>query len=273
MLKCSPGRKAQQEYWLEARFRHDFWCSQLAAHRQNLSGGSAMVRRQSWCRIFPVLEEILLTEPLARCVAYHARLLAEHGIETDLTAVAQSVLSSHVEARHRCLHLIVFGESLESSHSCRLNQLRRCLENYTDSLLSFFESVRGEDIYSFDPSRVRTAQQSRATQSHPAEAKRLVLAFLPQAMRKAVEGHLTDGQSHHQANERMHAIVLRLLSSSLFDSLGLPISSVAARIRRQPSDCSIVAESLCQGYAISQLLFASPTRLQSHSRGTEKPRW
>lgn len=273
LLTSFPDRKAQQEYWLEARFRHDYWSSQLAAHRQNLGGGSAMARRKSWCRIFPVLEEILLSEPLARCVAYHARLLAERGIERDLSAVAQSVLNSHVEARHRCLHLIVFGEGLEPSHSCRLNQLRRGIENYTDTLLTFLESVQGEDNYSFDPRRVRIAQQSRVTEGYRTEVKRLVLSFLPQIMRRAVQSRLTDWQHQHQANERLHAIVLRFLPDCLFDSLGLPISEAAARFRRHSTDSSVAAESPAPGYDISQCLFAAPSRIHTQSHGSEKPRW
>lgn len=273
LLRNFPSRAAHQEYWLEARFRHDFWCSQLAAHRHNLSGGSAAGRRRSWCHIFPVLEEILLSEPLARCVAYHSKLLAERGIDTDLTAVAQSVLSSHVEARHRCLHMIVFGESLDASHSCRLNQLRRCLETYTDTLLGFLDSIQSEDTYSFDPARVRSVQQMQISPFHSTIAKQFMLTFLPQVMRNSIQDRLTVWQCPHQVNERLHAAVLRFMPDSLFDSLGLPISSESARLRRDSAESSLDAESTCQKQDISQFLVTSPTRNHSSTRGTEKPRW
>jgi hypothetical protein len=273
LLRCAPGRRAQQDYWLEARFRHDFWCSQLASHRQNLANSSAAARMQSWSRVFPVLEEILLSEPLARCVAYHARLLAERGIESDLAAVAQSVLSSHVEARHRCLHLIVFGESLDSAHSSRLNQLRRGIETYTDTVLSFMGLLSGEDQFSFDPIRVRAAQRSRSRDGHETHSKQFILSFISRMMRIAAEACMPDKGYRHPANERLHTAVIGFLPASLFDYFGLPISTAAAGFRREPIDCCLSKESLTAIPGLSNSLSPSPSRLRQKLPDAENPRW
>jgi hypothetical protein len=273
VLRCSPCRQSQQDYWLESRFRYDFWSGKLAAHRQNLSGGGAASRQRSWSQVLPVLEEILLSEPLTRCVAYHARLLAERGIETDLTAVAQSVLSSHIEARHRCLHLIVFGEGLDATDSNRLNHLRRGLETYNDALLSFLDPIHCDDVYSFDPIRVRRAQQSRSLDSESKQSAAFSLSLLPQIMRCVIQDRLTYWNPPHQANEKLLSSVLRFLPGIMFDSVGFPLSSASAQVRRESPECSLDAELIAEPQGWSMGLLLAPVRASSRATGTEKPRW
>ncbi len=151
--RSAPPRSCQQRYWLEAKFRHDFWSSKLATHRQEIQCLGVTHRRHCWQRILPIMEDILVAEPLTRCIAYHARLLADRSIDSDFSTLANSVLSSHIEARHRCLHLLVFGEGLSVEHSVRLNRIRRELESFSDSLLGTLQPLECQPLESKRPEK------------------------------------------------------------------------------------------------------------------------
>ena len=165
---CVPDRQAQQEYWLESKYRHEGWSNRIAEHRRGLQELGIARRGDCWRQILPVIEDILLSEPLTRCIAYHARLLVDLRIDRDLSAVALNVLTSHLEARNRCLHLIVFGEGLAIEQGARLNHLRQQLENYTDGLLGQLPSVSHDEKLCFDLWRVRQHEISRRATNGPA---------------------------------------------------------------------------------------------------------
>ncbi len=273
-LKCAPGRRAGQHYWLEARYRHDYWSSKLAAHRQDLQYLSVANRKKSWLQIIPIIEEILISEPLARSIAYHGRLLSERTIDNDLLALSQSVLSSHIEARHRCLHLIVFGEGLAVEHSKRLNGLRRAMEQFSDGLLSVLQPIGPPDPYSFDPLAVHREQDTwQRTISSGWSPKRFYLAGLRAAIATAFDRRIAENSPSGSSNAKLHQAVLEFLPIDFFDSYGLPLSVATAQLRVESPESSATAEVLSQMSAAPLSFLFEPNRPKPRSASAEQPRW
>lgn len=273
-LGCVPDRTAGQKYWLESRFRNDFWNSKLASHRQDLQYLSVSNRKRSWLQIIPVIEEVLLSEPLSRCIAYHGRLLMDRHLDSDLSALSQSVLSSHIEARHRCLHLIVFGEGLAVEQSGRLNQLRRIVEGFNDSVLSFLKPIHPADSFSFDTNSV---QQAQSTRQHPSKESidtiQLQLSGLRFAFRQSISQRLLGVAPSPHSNRKLHNAVLSFLPTGLFDSLGVPFSSYTAGLTRQSFDSSPTIEVLADPSAASLGFLFEPHRARSRPASAEEGRW
>lgn len=273
-LRSVPNRIAGQQYWLESRFRHDFWNSKLAAHRHDLHYYNVTNRKRSWLQIMPVIEEVLLTEPLSRCIAYHGRLLADRQIDSDLSALSQSVLSSHIEARHRCLHLIVFGEGLAVEHTTRLNQLRRTLEGFNDSILSFLNPISSNDSFSFDPAAVQNAQANRLiVRKNPIDSHLLQLSSLRVAFRMAATRRISNVAPSQQANRKLHDAVVSFFPPSLFDSLGVPLTSFMANLRSESVEGSPTVEVLSQPTLSSINFLFEPNRSPPRQASAENKRW
>lgn len=226
-LECFPSRDAIQAYWLTHRFRHEYWNTQLAAHRAAIQKPGVSHRNRRWREITPVLEEILLSEPLSRCIAYHANVLEEEQIDFDFGPLAHNVLNSHIEARHRCLHLIVFGSGLDVELAVRLNRMRRVLEMYSDQLIAYMRPVENLEAYCFDPEMTAAAQltlRSNTSSSWRILGSLASARWLDRSLQNEVEPKTASGRLNH----RLSQIVLELLPNSLFDGLGIPQSRESA---------------------------------------------
>jgi hypothetical protein len=260
--RCAPPRQRQQQYWLEAKFRHDFWSSKLATHRREIQCLGVSHRRQSWQRILPIMEDILVSEPLTRCVAYLALVLADQSIDVDFSTLANSVLSSHIESRHRCLHLLVFGEGLSVEHSVRLNRIRRELESYTDSVLGTLPPLESAQHICFDPlwmANMRDQPMNQVT-AH-IDTRVLHLDCLRRALRPTMVRRLCATIPCTGANSKIHAAVLGFFPSNMFDSLGTPWTVQAAHLK---------AESV-ESTPVTELFEAPPSTTITQLMGVKRP--
>ncbi|MBX3421697.1 MAG: hypothetical protein KF752_09085 [Pirellulaceae bacterium] len=263
-----PGQQAlriaQQRYWLQARLRHDYWNGCLSTHRQNIQCSNIANRAQSWRAIAPVIEEVLVSEPLTRCLAHLGRVLAERDVASDLSAISHNVMTSHVEARHRCLHLIVFGEGLAVEHHRRLNDVRRILEGYSDNLLSLMPSVMLPDTLSFDHHAVQLAQ---ATANPPisglVDCHRLRLTSLRIQLRMSLARKLSSVVASTQHNRQIHEAVLAMMPPEMFDSLGVARSALFAKLAAASPESAPVEEPS----AIGMTLVKEFRRVEWKARG------
>jgi hypothetical protein len=272
--KSFPSRQQQQAYWLECRYRHEHWSARLADHRHDMRSLGVSHRRQCWQRILPIMEEILISEPLTRCLTYHSRLLAQHRIDQDFAGMCNSVLASHIEARHRCLHLIVFGEGLAVEHTMRLNRLRRELECYSDSLLGALPTVDDLEHLCFDKHWVRQLQDNpQSPVSSQSSAPRIHFDSQRMSLRPLLEGSLHCSLLGSNCNGKIHAAVIGLLPQSLFDSLGVPKSIGFSRLLADNAQDSTKAGQLFQQPTSSLTWADGGTRRVPPSAGLEKPRW
>lgn len=273
--RSAPPRSRQQQYWLESKFRQDFWCSKLAAHRQEIQCLGVTHRRQCWQRIIPIIEDILVSEPLTRCVAYHAHILADQMIDVDFSTLANSVLSSHIEARHRCLHLLVFGEGLSVEHSVRLNRIRRELECYTDSLLTTLtplEKARSLYFDAFWAGQMRDYANGFADTVW-IDSRGLHLDCLRRSLRPSMANRLAATLPCSSANGKIHAAVLGFMAPELFDSFGIPQGLRAARLTAESTESSSLVELFENPLSATITQLMSPQRPAPESSAAEHRRW
>lgn len=274
--RTPPPRNRQQEYWLEARFRHDVWSSKLATHRQEIQAVGVTHRRHCWQRILPIMEDILVSEPLTRCLAYHARLLADRQIDSDFSTIANSVLSSHIEARHRCLHLLVFGEGLSVEHSVRLNRLRRELESYTDSLLATLPPLESAASICFDTSW--TDQQrdyaNAFANTRWIDTRGLHLACLRRSLKPSMTHRLAASNPACTTSAyKIYSAVIGFFAGDLFDSLGLPRSPQNASLLAESAEASPAIELFEAPLATTITQLMSSPRPRSETSTSEHKRW
>lgn len=244
-LRLPPPRDATHAFWLTCRYRHDAWSGRLAAHRSAIQRPGVSFRSQQWHEIVPIIQEILITEPLTRCVAYYATVLEELEIEGDFSALAHSALAAHVEARHRCLHLIVFGTGLPSELAARFNRLRRTCEAFTDQLLAAMRPVKNIDVFSFDSLDTSTARSKLLPSTALDSCHRLHSLSLSHwfVQRSALE--LDYRKASPVQNEQIAKTVIGLFPQRMFDSFGVPLTQRAAMLRSTCDDsCGKISSPL-----------------------------
>jgi len=264
---------ALELYWLTCRFRHERWSEQLAAHRHAIQSRGVSHRSRSWHEIVPVIQEVLLSEPLARCVAYLAQVLDEQGIDTSFAPLARNSLSIQVEARHRCLHLIVFGQGLSVETAVKLNRLRRTVEFYTDELLSCMPPLENLDDFCFDSVAVRDSQAKWGRAGHAAnQPAMLLMNLLSEGLRRAVTADVDERVANTRMNIKLSQAVLGLLPESLFDPFGYPKAPRWLTYRRESLESTGQVNDVTAPLAYPLSVLLAPSRQQTPSHQS-KPRF
>jgi len=224
--RLMPAHEAAQALWTLHRSRCDEWNYRLASHRDAMNRPGTSLRTRKWQEVMPVLQEILLTEPLTRTLACFASQLEELQISDELSPLMHSNLVSHIEARHRCLNLIVFGQGLSVEASMRLNRLRRNLETYSDQLLAALPQTSNIESYSFD---ARALQKTRLAMGQLKSAAALNGSWLHLHMQslehqlwRNLQSDVDWRAANGRLNHRISQSVLALLPPQLFDGVGVP---------------------------------------------------
>ncbi len=231
-----PPHEAAQALWTLHRSRCDEWNYRLAAHRDAINRSGTSARTRKWHEVMPVLQEILLTEPLTRTLACFATQLEELQLSDEFTPLMHSNLVSHIEARHRCLNLIVFGPGLSVETVVKLNRLRRHLEIYADHLLAALPSVSNMEAYCFDSNVISNTQLSGKDlrSGELAEGKWLHLHMqnLEHQLWRNLQSDIDWRAANGRLNHRISQAVMALLPEQLFDGVGVPrLSRMAQQIR------------------------------------------
>ena len=223
-LRILPAQEAAQSLWTLHRSRCDEWNYRLASHRDAINHSGASARTKKWHEVMPVLQEILLTEPLTRTLACFAAQLEELHVSDEFAALFHSMLVSHIEARHRCLNLIVFGQGLSVESAVRLNRLRRNLESYSDQLLAVLPQSPSVEAYCFDAQVVlsRRHEVGQFVDSPDAKWLQLHVQSLERQLWKNVQSDIDWRAANGRLNHRLSQCILALLPRQLFDGFGLP---------------------------------------------------
>jgi hypothetical protein len=235
-LGCVPRREAIHALWLTHRFRHESWSQRLATHRNAINTSGLSVRTRAWHQIIPVIQEILVSEPLTRCLAYHAAAFHLQPRENDFMALMHSSLVSHVEARNRCLNLIVFGQGLAVEHVVRLNRLRRSLELFNDFVLAPIPPVEQLERFAFDLHSVTKIQNQllRTSINHWRLHESATQRYLTDHIRPDLDGRIASPRLNHRISQS----VLELFPVGLFDSFGVAKSSWSASLTADSPESS-----------------------------------
>ena len=271
-LGAAPHRDTVQAYWLANRFRHDSWAGRLAAHRQAIQGNGISYRNQLWHEIMPVIQEVLLSEPLARYFAYYAAVLEEQDRDHEFAALAQSTLAAHIEARHRCLHLMVFGQGLSVEDAVRLNRMRRALETYTDQLLSALCPVASLSDYCFDAAGVSNGQVELAAGNADTSQLKLHTTTVADSLWQALQADIDWRAPNARQNHKLSQIALQLLPPEFFDSCGVPKSSQRLAIEQSSLESTGKCNDLSSPLAHPlNVLYAKPRSIPTPTK--LDPRW
>lgn len=227
-LRLPVKREAAHAFWLANRLRHEFWSGKLAAHRSEIQKPGVCAREIRWNEILPVMQEVLISEPLTRCVSLHAANLEELGIDSDFAPLAESALAAHIEARHRCLHLIVFGSGLSTFLAVRLNRLRRSMENYCDRLLAMMRPAMNLGQICFEASEMESIW--RLQNEAPAASGMISRVYghtLQTWLHRNCLRDVDERTANARLNERLANGIMDSFPNELFDSFGVAKSSQA----------------------------------------------
>jgi hypothetical protein len=242
-LRLPPAGSAPQGYWLTTQFRHEEWMRQLALHRDSIQQPGLSRRLRNWTAILPVLQEILLSEPLSRVVAYHAAVLELFGLDREFSPLATSALATHIEARNRCLHLIVFGQGMPVEDAVRLNRLRRSLERYTDELLACLPALQTCALYGFEAKQLTAMQAQAGSPLRQSTWTNLQVVCSAEAMWRTIRHDLDWRSGNARLNYLLSQDVLRLINTGSFDSFGTPHTSLYGLITGTSPECKASAGS------------------------------
>jgi hypothetical protein len=252
--------EAAHGYWLANRFRFDAWHQKISQHRQAIDRCGTSQRWRLWNDILPTLEEILLGEPLTRVVAYLSEILHQHEADADWAALAHSVLTSHIEARHRCLNLMVFGYGLPVERAVALNRVRREAEYFTDQLISSLPAGVALDEYVHDLELVK--QQQRQFNKYPFRSS--VQRLRQQSMYALLEqstGEMRRPAAHPRLNQNIAESALGMFPPQAFDSLGVLRTPVGFVNAKAHSDSDIHTDDFDHPLQSPFDLLQPPTRI------------
>lgn len=228
-------------YWLAHRFRCDAWHQRISRHRSGIEGCGTSQRGRMWREIMPTLEEILVSEPLTRVIAYLARQMEKRGVDGDWGALTHGALANHVQARHRCLNLMVFGHGLPVEKAVGLNRLRRLAEFFNDQLLGALPPQSDLEHYAFEVSLVARAQRDYRCYAMSGPCQQVRLVTLSTAVRGLISSDHRLLSANPRLNENIAQAALAMLPATTFDSFGVARSRVELAVARTVTDSPVAS--------------------------------
>lgn len=238
--------EAAHGYWLANRFRCDAWHERISSHRSAIERCGTSRRARLWQEVVPTLQEILITEPLTRVVAYLTRFLELRGADADWGPLAHSAFGNHIEARHRCLNLMVFGYGLPVERAVTLNRLRRLLEFFTDHLLGAMPSQPELALYAFEPGRVACIQRDFRRYPMTGPLQQVRLQTLSASLTALISTDHHARGSNGRLNESIAESALAMLPAEAFDSFGLIRGPLQASIAHSVPESPIATDDFEQ---------------------------
>jgi hypothetical protein len=236
--------QAITEYWTSSRTRFELWHGAMARYQRSEASSDWIRMRGWWQEHTGVIEEILVSEILTRVVAAIAVGLDRHRDPQDLVPVTHSVYLSHIEAKNRVQHLMLFGRGNTVQNAVRLNRLRKGVERWIDTLIGrLWGNSSFECGYAIDPSRAsdHAIDVREAAATH---ARTTTDWLLSAAMHDMLTRRTTPSSSLPNANQRVADSVLLMLQPALFDGVGTFKSVRMHRYNYEPTKDSCDLESI-----------------------------
>jgi hypothetical protein len=216
---------ALREYWSASKARSAAWTASLRIYLQLHVATTPKIAAEgplilAWQEARPVLEEILVSEVLARVwtclVCLHDR---QH--RGGLTPLARRSFVDHLEARNRALNVLVYGRGIPAAEAVEMNALRRRCERWSDLLLGhLFDPSDSETLarkhlleeFAFDPQRTLDFAQDLAE-----EGTGPAMQVLHASLRAAFAHSLSDDSPSAEQNELIAEAALACLSAQSGD--------------------------------------------------------
>ena len=231
-----------EQYWTASKIREDRWARSLRdfADRSDLD---ARHYRTRWPALRSVLEEILTAEVLTRVwtavLCAHDRRRGTDEVEP----VARSVMSGHMEARHRVLSLMVHGRGIDAEAALKLNRLRRRAERWTDLLVGHLAVMHDVSEFAVDPRRAEDFAADLHCSSS-LQGGRHAWPLVMASLRAAFQRGLSPDSPNADLNARIAAAILSCYPPELFDSTGFLRSLWMTRLTNITEDTQEMIEEL-----------------------------
>ncbi|MHC4400170.1 MAG: hypothetical protein ACYTG0_10865 [Planctomycetota bacterium] len=246
VLVVGEGRvstSALEQYWTASKSRLDRWGRALKQVSQRAARGELRLGAPRLANLRAVLEEIVTGEVLTR--VWTAVLCAyDWRRGTDRTEpVARSVMTGHLEARHRVLTLLLNGPSIGAEEAVKLNRLRRRTERWTDLLIGYLTGLDDVSRFAVNPIRAREFAEDLRYRSH-LKGGRFAWPLLVGSLRAAFARGLGPTSPNEELNARIAASILASFPPELFDSTGLFRSLWLLRLTNVTSDTQGMVDEL-----------------------------
>ena len=231
---------ATNKYWTNTKCRHQRWMTVLKMFEMDLDDGSNDHDPIPAMEI--VIQEVILSEMLSR--VWSATLLAHDRYhKTDeLSGVAHSIHVSQIEAKNRCLRLLLRSDLQDNPVVRRCNQLRNKIERWTDMLLGEIPDEEAATIFAFEPSRVKDfiRENSEASETACNTRQALYSAALTKDLKEATSSYI----ANPSFNKKIAAGILACFPADRFDSTGLPKSVQVLWIENSSDDTQLLLDGL-----------------------------
>jgi len=223
--------EAVNEYWIRNRVRFDGWNTMLSRLRSQTLSLSVAKRVRAWDKLCSLIEEVLLSEPLARVSAAFAAELEERQIDNDSHSILHNVYAAHSEVRNRCLKIILEGIERGLEEADELNRLRHYLEHWNDMLLGYFLEFRRRSSssqagrpslgaqYAFSISRVEDFAEDFGQSSLGRNAT-MVWTLQLAGCRQWLDENCRTSVLSPKMHQRIAEASIGMIKPSAFDSLG-----------------------------------------------------
>jgi hypothetical protein len=261
LIETSPvlSQAGLENYWAATKARHQRWSLELKSYSLAVASGTQPAQAK-WPLARATMEEILLTETLTRV---WCAVLKKHDGRLgrgESEPIGQSILSSHIEARHRVMTLLLHGPSVSTTAAVELNRLRLRIERWTDMLIA--SVLHGDELYSLAFDAERAAEFSEeyhapAEGSFRHQAWQLTLAAIRAAFRPLRQAAQTENTD---LNAQIAAAILACFPSEAFDATGVLRSLWVVRLTNGTSDTAGLIDELMRLDAPGTRQIARPRR-------------
>lgn len=227
------SEESLQAYWLASRARIEQWHRLLADYRHFEEQHATDNLSLWWQCNEPLIDEVLLSEPLVRVYAAISANLDGMRNGQEISPITHSVYLSHLEVRNRVLQLLLTSRVIPLVAAVRINSLRTLVERWSDALLGHLhaDSPGENDFYSVDGNRMRAfSEDARLLPMGTARATAgwlLCAAMRDSLLRRANSRYLCANENRAVADA-----VLLCLRPDLFDSVGMMKSLWLHRLER-----------------------------------------
>lgn len=230
-------------YWTASRCRLDRWCRSLRQLTQTTTVSPA----RPWSPgATQLIEEIFVSEILARTVAAVLAAHDRYHQRTESEPIGRNVLAGHLDARRRALRLLASPVHAGSDHAERLGALGRRCDRWSDLLLAHLLPTVPVDQYAANPARAQDFALDACARPQSATTERGATAMLLAGIRTSLEAMVEVDSPNADLNVAVAAAVIGCFGPELFDSFGLLRSAWLERLQTVPDETLALIHQWCQ---------------------------
>ena len=245
-------------YWTASRSRHELWHRVMGRYRDAKNSGSYAALADWWSQHLVVLEEVLVSELLARVVAaIGAETVSSpgtilHDSHDSLAVVTHGVYLGQIEATNRVAQIILESAGARVQDTVRLNRLRYGVERWADWLIGRVSVNLDRSFdYCIDEERARTFCQE-VRESVSSSHRDTTTWLMNAAMRDMLVRRTSESSALGHANHEVASAALSLFRPELFDDHGVPKSLWLHRLQKDAAKLKPFNFAVSNGVKLSE---------------------